>query len=1485
MRRAALEPRREGGFTLVEITLTLLISVIVLAGMYRAFNTMQKWWLSSGVASDQRQSAGAGLDTVVRDLEMAGYLTTNYGDIHKKGVAITFASAHEIEMDQQRPDSSTIGSANPVYEPRLVYYHLATDVRTERQNLYRQIREQPGLASPDEIVAENVSAFRLEYFDHDNLPVAGLPPANAAGSAAYTPGVAVPSSSPLRAIRRIDVTLTTIPAGATTLAAASPAGSSSIAVASTAGFPPAGKLVVFRYAENAEGDRVVVDQETVTYTGIQGNYFTGLAAFPGGAAGNVVAPPMRIGIVPKPLTLKASVTPQNLGATEEATADVTPPAVPTAPKVIDKRDCINKLRVRWTPNTEPDLAGYVLFYGPTGSFVVPLRAVDKNDPRVTLNPHDLLITKNADRATAPNSYPIQVAAYDSSGNYSGKSAATSGNPSPDVTDFDTVPFLNDSAVNPLKPTPPNTDSFGQRTPLAVTAGANVGEMVVSWQAPADDSATAGYRLYRSTAAFADGHIDDSLQVRDEAILTAEVTTWTDRGLVDGVTYHYAVASVNCDETLVATYQHDSANPELSDYVVASGVLPDTTFLTWGEGGEPRCTAPTLACQGQAQLANITLTNPLEAPCADFDRTEIFWSKPPAIPPYLDGTVVGGGSLLPDSDGGSAGSFTKRGSQVIVFDSETEAAPLAPSLVPGETYNLLAVSYDRSGNASPPASTACTVLGPSECTDDPPGPPPASFASPPTNTSCWPESAVLGWEYPGRDSVADLAGFRVERAGPGGTVELTAGPTSLKSWTDAGPLEAGAEYTYTVTATDCVWEQYLLNVLPLPYVNPLTTLTIGPVFPGGLRRYVPPEGGDELAAANFVTTQSDVPASYTYHNYVKFFLQNTSRSPMTIKQMKLAWDNPNVVLASIVIGGPPSGTTERTVNAGGAASGTAFAVNAAIADVAGSTSSPSGPVPVLLRFTTPGGSVNHLTDMRNQVLSLSLWVRNHSFQDSTCAVPATVAIDVPRGPVLGDFSQSAPGMYGIDSFAVVGPSGTARDTDIHVPYGIPVNVFGAAFDNSRELFADGFNRGFAALKLVGISADPADPAAIPLMPTSGAFFERPLHNTGGNRYAIHRTSPAAGALLPEVSDKVLWYYALAVDNTGNWDRVPNPDAGNYAYFQPPFDVCTVAPRAPVLTLVSATATQALLSWTAPTQYESGLAIVADDVLTYDVYVKSAGGDPWPSAPVAADLGGLSFTHSADLSAGTYYYMVRAKNSCPTGPRPSVDSNMALECEGVSGLDCSLFSVPATARYGDPITLAVSDFCAYHGNGVADSLVFRVQGAATTNFTVLETGDDGTFAKVISAVWSGGGGDQVLAPAGSLSVSLVVGGTVTCAAKTVTLTGGPCPTTPKAPVMGSVTRTSTSTNQYTLTFAAPTQNTDNTPLLDLAGYRLLFSTGSTAPTTYTASNSLDVGLITSPRTLTVNVPSLSSRYYFWMQAYDSCGTRVYSATSSPAVRANQ
>ena len=1190
----------ERGFTFVEILLALAVGAIVIVGMYQAFNTLHKWWIATGIRSDMRQNARAGLETLTRDLEMAGYQTSTYDDVNKIGLAITLASTNEIEMDQQRLDSTTSTPANPVYEPRLVYYHLATDMRTGRQNLYRQIRTKPGQPTPDEIVAENVSAFILGFLDKDNKkfkdPSDPVDPVNLPNPP-YRPGTqyavmgTVPAqysfgSAPpavLKNIRRIQVLLTTIPARA--------------------------------------------------------------------------AP---FGPTPKPFTLMASVMPQNLGAADEVTADTTPPATPrglngpndpNALAVIDKRSCTEKLRVKWKQSTEPDIASYRLYYKQTGYdevFVSPVTVV--TDREQTLNPRELLITKYTDRTTAPNTYVIQIAAVDKTGNVSEKSAPVAGNPSTDTTDFNQVPFFNDTTVNPLKPSVP--------TGFTVNARANE-ELDLSWQAPADGSATVGYRLYRSTTPFgANEHIDGSLQIVRETTLATGVTTWTDKPEAcrdnQFITYYYAVASVNCDETLFndlsAAGYHTNSSPALSDYAVASGTPQDTTG--------PKDPPGLSGSQPEQQRTILLLTNPLELDSADFDRTEIWWSK--VAPPTFNGTTVSGGVLLPERErpGGSDGIFQRRGSQVIVFESELDTVrPL--------TYYFLAVSYDRCGNPSDPTALAL-VIPPGACAATPLVAPPYRFTGA-MYSSCQPGSVEIGWEYPDLESVAGFAGFRITRFFLDGMKdrELTAGPTSHTSWTDADILKSGTRYYYEVKATDCLYEQDpILNSLnaSIPYRIPNPG---GTISPGQLQRFAPSaDDGHELDAENFVTSISDAATPYTYHNNVKFFLQNTSSGQMTIKRMAVSWDSIAVVLDSVTIGGGSSRTTEKIISAGGAASGNAFPVNATIEDFATGAGSPSDAVPVVLRFTTLAGAVNRLVDMRNEALSVSLWVGDHSAQDAACHNPTSITIDVPRGPELRFFSQSAPGKDGLDSYAVIGPSGTARDTDIKVSTGIGVNVFGTAVDHSGRLFPDGINRGFedSKLRVLGISAEAAASDAVPTMPAVGTSFVRRLYSLGcdrsigGDRYAIHydRTPPLAdcGALMRQEANKVHWYYVLAVDKTGNWDRLPNPDYGNYAYFQKyPVDICLYTPEMPVLTSALAAGSEVILTWAAPTIYSDTdhTTIVSDDILTYDVYYnKDAAG--WTLAPNGANRSSLRYDHSAlsggspPLPAGTYRYKVQAKNSC-------------------------------------------------------------------------------------------------------------------------------------------------------------------------------------------------------------------------------------------------
>ncbi len=149
--------------------------------------------------------------------------------------------------------------------------------------------------------------------------------------------------------------------------------------------------------------------------------------------------------------------------------------------------------------------------------------------------------------------------------------------------------------------------------VAAPAGSS-GQLVISWQAPTDGTATAGYRLYRSTTQFASpgtAAIPESLLVANETTLTAETTNFTDTGLLGCTEYHYALASVNCDETLVTTYRYND-DASMSDYIVVHNDASTTPLDT-----TPPPPPDLAGSQGWQWRALLTLTNPLEAGSADF----------------------------------------------------------------------------------------------------------------------------------------------------------------------------------------------------------------------------------------------------------------------------------------------------------------------------------------------------------------------------------------------------------------------------------------------------------------------------------------------------------------------------------------------------------------------------------------------------------------------------------------------------------------------------------------------------------------------------------------------------------------------------------------------------------------------------------------------------------------------------------------------------
>ncbi|OGP17281.1 MAG: hypothetical protein A2V21_302850 [Deltaproteobacteria bacterium GWC2_55_46] len=1165
-----------------------------------------------------------------------------------------------------------------------------------------------------------------------------------------------------------------------------------------------------------------------------------------------------------------------------------------------------------------------------------------SDYECTMAPGLPTLSYSPSDGSSTTTYYVAVKAYDNSLNHSDFSSEVYGNPAGSNSVFDAG--SDDSTLNPVKPSAvtgfsgANGSSDGQ-VAISWTAYDTTNNPDVI-----------GFRVYRSESPFSDYPLDPATQTEVEwiagetgsgkpTILSQTATSFTDTGLTGCQTYYYAIAPVKCDTTLISDSGGDSDEEKYvqDDYDATCG--DGSTACSAGTGfasvtgsdtapnDSTAPSAPSISANAGWKRVAVSLTQPPVSPPPDepeVSHTCVYVNESATYPELLTDTdtyplasgcyqvntsMTPDARLIPDSGGVFTVAELQRSQSTSFWhDSMTLENPGPPALADTGTYSYRAVAFNLCSRGSAPTGAQDTTI---LCDEDPPSgekPPAVTSAS----VSCCSTPVSLAWtQVPSDtsnplgstpDNPFDLAGYRIFRSTSAdfsaSTMISGVAPYWGSSFNDTTASE-GTTYYYRIVTTDCPYEKMNPSEATIRanmisgYLN---SVLLGPVMPGSIIRdeKCPGAGGCTKDDHRAVLTGVDIDSSTgsgngsssvtsaQRHNTVTMFLNNTSSGTMTITGATVYWVNSSAYLREIKIGGGRSGmgTITTSLAAGLTASGgsspyTRVVSNASLA----SSTVPAGARYVPMTFTFKDASDSYV-DMRDDQLLITLQVTNDSTGVSSCVSYLTVSlssegISVPFGPSITATQQNKPSSPTF-GYAVPGSTGlntvpSGSDGEVVVDSGATVTVSASIAGNTTDA-STGSKVAVSSATLYYKTTVKTTTTA----PASG-YTAVAMTNTGGNIWS---------ADIPASDGYRVWYYIVAVDNDGNWDRDPEIDYGAYVYDQMDFDVCDVTPSAPANLTSTGGAASALLSWDAVTTYTSGASIDASDSITYRIFRNGT--------QQGSDQAGLTYTDT--VATGVYSYTVKALNSCSTEERLSSASNTAATCVG-STSQATLSVSPTSIYRGDSFDVTIVDCLAMRNdapytygttietiNTTAGFTGFKTTSLAPDEYapTITETGAaTGTFNKTITTTSDVTDSGKLLTlTTDTISVYYPYASPTT---KTISVVVDPCTNTPKAPtgLSGSVTG-----QNVTLSWTAVTQNTDNSAITDLAGYRVYEKVCAKNKPNCTGSDIVaDWFLRTTADSGSTSVivegdqGNLNQRiYYFKLTAYDTCGTPEESGYSN-------
>lgn len=142
--------RGEEGFTVAELLVSVLVSVIVLAAISASFMVQNKSFTAQEQIVETQQNARAALQLMTKELLMAGYDPMGTAD-----AGIEEADSNTVQFTMDLNGNGTLDS-----DERIVYALDTTENQVTRNG-------QP--------MAENIEVLSFSYFDGDGTELTGVP--------------------------------------------------------------------------------------------------------------------------------------------------------------------------------------------------------------------------------------------------------------------------------------------------------------------------------------------------------------------------------------------------------------------------------------------------------------------------------------------------------------------------------------------------------------------------------------------------------------------------------------------------------------------------------------------------------------------------------------------------------------------------------------------------------------------------------------------------------------------------------------------------------------------------------------------------------------------------------------------------------------------------------------------------------------------------------------------------------------------------------------------------------------------------------------------------------------------------------------------------------------------------------------------------------------------------------------------------------------